>query len=111
MTRDNINHNRRENCQRYEVGNFVLHSIRNCEEARERLGLSHREVELVIWVGSGITKREIAKKMGVSEATADTFRRRAYAKLGVSTGSAAVAIMTAFLAGTRVDNRKQANAA
>lgn len=54
-------------------------------------------------VSGGLTKHEIAAEMGVSPATADTFRRRAYAKLGVRTGSAAAAILTAFLAGTRVE--------
>lgn len=93
------------------MGNFALHSNRTCIEARERLGLSHRETELVILVGAGLTKNDIAKRMGVSSATADTFRRRAYAKLGVNNGSAAVAIMTAFLAGSRIEDRANAKAA
>ncbi len=86
----------------FTVGKYDLYGKRTCEEAREFLRLSNREMELIVWVGSGYTKRQIAERMGVSPSTADTFRRRAYAKLGVSTGSAAVAIVTTFLAGSRV---------
>lgn len=87
----------------YTVGNYDLYSHRTCGQAREHLGLSYREMELLLWVGAGLTKRQIAEQMGVTPSTADTFRRRAYSKLGVSTGSAAVAIVTTFLAGSRVE--------
>lgn len=56
----------------------------------------------MMWVCSGLTKNQIAQRMGVSPATVDTFRRRAYAKLGVGTSAAAASILTAFLAGTTV---------
>lgn len=87
----------------FRVGNFDLYPARDCTQARAHFGLSQRELELVMHVSGGLTKHEIAELMGVSPATADTFRRRAYAKLGVRTGSAAAAILTAFLAGTRVE--------
>ena len=87
----------------FRVGNYVLQLNRSCEKTRRHLGLSRREFELLMWIGAGLKKREIAVRMGVTEATADTFRRRAYAKLGVSAGSAAVAIISAYLAGTEVD--------
>ena len=77
------------------VGNFALFPTHNCQQAREHFGLSQREVELVMHVGGGLTKQEIADRMGVSPATADTFRRRAYVKLGVHSGSAAAAILAA----------------
>lgn len=95
----------------FTVGNFALYSHRTCTEAREKLGLSQREVELLMWVSSGLTKKQIAKRMGVSPATVDTFRRRAYSKLGVGTGAAASAILAAFLAGTRVEERDLATLA
>jgi len=96
----------RQNTQYFRVGHYALFSHRNCEQAREHFGLSQREVELLMHIAGGLTKNGIAKQMGVSSATTDTFRRRAYAKLGVNTGTAAVAILTAFLAGTRVESRQ-----
>lgn len=87
----------------FRVGNYVLRLLRPCEKTRKHLGLSRREFELLMWIGSGLKKREIAERMGVTPATADTFRRRAYAKLGVSSGSAAVTIVLAHLAGTDVE--------
>ena len=87
----------------FRVGNYYLQTNRSCAEARDHLGLSQREVELMLWVCSGLTKNQIAERMGVSPATVDTFRRRAYAKLGVGTSAAAAAILAAFLAGTQVN--------
>ena len=94
----------------FRVGNFALFSRRNCVQAREHFGLSHREIELIMHVAGGLTKTEIAKEMGVTSATTDTFRRRAYVKLGVKSGTAAVAIICSFLAGTRVEERMPAEA-
>ena len=91
--------------QAFRVGNFALFPTRNCQQAREHFGLSQREIELVMHVSGGLTKQEIADRMGVSPATADTFRRRAYVKLGVHSGSAAAAIISAYLAGSRVEER------
>lgn len=95
----------RDQGETYLVGNYALYATRTCDQARDHFGLSQRELETVLHVGGGLTKQDIAERMGVSSATADTFRRRAYAKLGVHTGSAASAIITAFLAGTRVEER------
>lgn len=61
---------------------------------------------MVLHIAGGLTKQEIADRMGVSPATADTFRRRAYIKLGVKSGAAAAAIVTSYLAGTRVEALK-----
>lgn len=90
-----------DNC--FNVGNYNLFPQRTRGEAREHFGLSHREVELLVWVSTGLTKNEIAQRMGISPSTADTFRRRAYVKLGVGTSAAAVAILFSFLSGTRVE--------
>ena len=102
MTFDETHPDSKQTGPCFKVGNFSLRAKRSCAEAREELGLSHREVELMMWVCSGLTKNQIAKRMGVSPATVDTFRRRAYVKLGVSTSAAAASIMSAFLAGTTV---------
>lgn len=95
----------------FRVGNFALFSHRNCQQARAHFGLSNREVEVVLHIAGGLTKQEIADQMGVSPATADTFRRRAYIKLGVNSAAAAVAIVSAYLAGTRVEERAFEDAA
>nr|WP_070959604.1 helix-turn-helix transcriptional regulator [Hyphomonas sp. Mor2] len=95
----------------YRVGSFALYSHRSCEQARAHFGLSSREVEVLLHVAGGFTKQEIANKMGVSPATADTFRRRAYTKLGVRSGAAAVTILSAYLSGTRVEVRDFEDAA
>lgn len=95
----------------FRVGRFALFSHRSCEQARAHFGLSNREVEVLLHVAGGLTKQEIADKMGVSPATADTFRRRAYTKLDVHSGAAAVAIISAYLSGTRVEARDFEDAA
>ncbi len=100
----------RDDANSFRVGNFDLFSRRNCVQAREHFGLSHREIELIMHVAGGATKNEIADLMGVTSATTDTFRRRAYVKLGVKSGTAAVAIICSFLAGTRVEERAPENA-
>lgn len=87
----------------FPIGKYLVSVSRTCEEARAQLGLSNRELELLTWVGKGLTKKDIAAQMGISPSTADTFRRRAYAKLGVGTGAAAIAILSAFLAGGKVE--------
>jgi len=87
----------------FRVGGFDLYPGRNCDAARVFFGLSHRETEFLMWLASGLTKREIAARMGVTASTTDTFRRRAYSKLGVGSGAAASAILSTYLAGAQVD--------
>ena len=105
MTFDKINSGADSGGNCFKIGNYNLYSQRKCSDAREHFGLSRREVELLVWVGTGLTKNEIADCMGVSPSTADTFRRRAYLKLGVGTSAAAIAILFSFLSGTQVEAR------
>ena len=93
----------------FSAGHYVLQLHRSALQARKRLGLSNRETELLLHVGSGLRKHEIAQLMGVTPSTADTFRRRAYAKLGVSTGAAATAILMTYLAGADVYEAEKAD--
>ena len=111
MTQIDPNQTERPELHVYRVGNFALFSHRNCQQARAHFGLSNREVEVVLHIAGGLPKQEIADQMGVSPATADTFRRRAYIKLGVKSAAAAVAIVSAYLAGTRVEERQFDDAA
>ena len=103
MTVDATKSDKDQGNRTIEVGKFAIAVHRTRDEAREHFGLSHRELELLVMISGGKTKKQIAEHMGVSPSTADTFRRRAYAKLGVSTGAAAASILLAYLAGTSVE--------
>lgn len=83
----------------FEVGKYSISGQRSCEDARERLKLSHREFQILQLMATGFTGRRIAHELGVSESTAETFRRRAYEKLGVNSACEAIAIVSAYLAG------------
>ncbi|MEI7901711.1 MAG: response regulator transcription factor [bacterium] len=53
--------------------------------------LSAREREVLEWMAQGLTKKEIASKLTMSEHTANNHLRNIYAKLHVNTRGAAVA--------------------
>jgi DNA-binding NarL/FixJ family response regulator len=59
-------------------------------EAPARETLSARETEVLILAGRGLTNAQIGRELFVSEATVKTHLLRAYAKLGVSSRTAAV---------------------
>jgi DNA-binding CsgD family transcriptional regulator len=54
-----------------------------------RLGLSHREAEVMTWVSQGKTNSEIAMILGNSEATVKKHVLEIFQKLGVETRTAA----------------------
>lgn len=83
----------------FEVGHYTIRGHRNCDQARKALNLSNREFQILQLMAVGKTGRQIAGMMGVSDSTADTFRRRAYQKLGVNSAAEAVAIVSAYLSG------------
>jgi DNA-binding NarL/FixJ family response regulator len=56
-----------------------------------RAGLTDREVELVVLIGSGHSVPEIAGLLGISPFTVQNLTRRVYDKLDVSSGAHAVA--------------------
>lgn len=92
----------------FEVGKYSISGHRSCDEARERLKLSQREFQILQLMATGLTGRKIARELGVTESTADTFRRRAYQKLGVNTACEAIAILSAYLAGCDLQRAKVA---
>jgi DNA-binding NarL/FixJ family response regulator len=47
-------------------------------------GLAPREIETARWIGMGLTQRAIATRMGLSEATVNTYAKRIRSKLRVS---------------------------
>lgn len=61
-----------------------------------RAGLTDREVELVVLLGSGHSVPEIAELLGISPFTVQNLKRRAYDKLDVSSSAHAVARAASF---------------
>lgn len=64
------------------------------EEARlrERLGLTAREAEVLLWIGHGKATRDIAEILSMSPRTVQKHLEQIYAKLGVENRAAAAAI-------------------
>jgi DNA-binding CsgD family transcriptional regulator len=61
------------------------------EERHEGIELTAREREVLAWVGRGKTNAEIARRLWVAPSTVGKHLENVYAKLGVSTRTAAVA--------------------
>lgn len=60
------------------------------EAARERLGITRRELEILALVARGLSNREIGETLFVSENTVKTHCSRAFDKLGVRRRTEAV---------------------
>lgn len=58
----------------------------------QRLGLSRREAEILLWIADGKTSAEIASILSISRRTVDKHLEHIYAKLGVETRTAAAAM-------------------
>jgi DNA-binding NarL/FixJ family response regulator len=56
----------------------------NSRGDEDRSGLAPREVETLRWIASGFTHAQIATRMGLSQATVNTYAKRIRAKLNVS---------------------------
>ena len=62
-----------------------------CDEARQReLGITPRELEILGLIADGLSNREIAEKLFVSENTVKTHSRRLFDKLGAQRRTQAV---------------------
>jgi DNA-binding NarL/FixJ family response regulator len=66
---------------------------------RQKLGLTSREAEVLLWLGRGKANRDIAEILGLSPRTVNKHLELIYAKLGVENRAAAagIAIRTAGL--------------
>jgi DNA-binding NarL/FixJ family response regulator len=60
--------------------------------AAERAGMTRREVEVLSLVAQGLSNREVAQRLVVSEHTVHRHMANIYARLGVSSRAAAVAL-------------------
>jgi DNA-binding NarL/FixJ family response regulator len=68
------------------VHGSVLEQVQNAAEP----GLSARELEIILWVAHGLSNRQIAAKLHISEATVKRHLANAYPKIGVSSRGEAV---------------------
>ncbi|WP_084397673.1 LuxR C-terminal-related transcriptional regulator [Henriciella aquimarina] len=82
---------------RCKLGKFSFSPVRVFREGD--FGLSAREIQTLTLILEEIPLREIATRMEVSMHTVDTFKRRLFEKLGVTTLAGAAAVATAHLAG------------
>ncbi|HTI03151.1 MAG TPA: response regulator transcription factor [Acidisoma sp.] len=74
---------------------FRIQEMRSStEEARlrDRLGLTAREAEVLLWIGHGKGTKDIAEILGMSPRTVQKHLEQIYAKLGVENRAAAAAI-------------------
>ncbi len=60
------------------------------EKKRESLGITPRELEILQLIAAGLSNREIAERVNVSENTVKTHSSRVFDKLGVSRRTQAV---------------------
>ena len=74
---------------------FVLGHLGRRSDADNDLGLTPKEHEVALRFPRGLTNREIAAELDVSEETVKSHVRSIYAKLGVCSRSAAAAVVTA----------------
>lgn len=79
-----------------EAGRSLLlleeHPVQLSERARQALGLTRREAEVLAWVAEGKTNPEIAAILGLSPRTIGNHLARIYDRLGVETRTAAARI-------------------
>ena len=69
------------------------------EETRGLLDLTPRESQILAWVARGKTNREVAELLWIAPTTVRKHLENVYAKLGVTTRTAAVARFLGVLAG------------
>lgn len=82
------------------IGRYDV-AIRHAPD-RGELGLSGREWDVLIHLMNGFATPAIAKKIGVSPHTVDTYRRRIYDKLEVDSAASASALCMAFQIGATI---------
>jgi DNA-binding CsgD family transcriptional regulator len=67
--------------------------------ARDLLNVTTGEARVAALVGSGLTPREAAKRLGITEETARTTLKRVFAKVGVSRQSELAALLSRLTLG------------
>lgn len=64
----------------------------HAEQLRQRLGLTAREAEVLLWISYGKSNADISEVLSISPRTVQKHLERVYEKLGVETRAAAAAI-------------------
>lgn len=79
----------------------VVAATRSGEDTllKERLGLTGREAEVLLWLGRGKSNRDIAEILALSPRTVNKHLEQIYAKLGVENRAAAAVLATRTLGG------------
>jgi len=75
-----------------QVATRVLAMFSKFAPVKNDYGLSSREKEILEWMVTGLSKKEIASKLDLSFHTVNTFVRRIYGKLHVNCQTAAVSM-------------------
>ncbi|MFC3098751.1 response regulator [Alteraurantiacibacter palmitatis] len=70
----------------------VVDAARDAEVLAERLGLTAREAQVLLWVSYGKSSADISEVLGISPRTVQKHLEHLYIKLGVETRSAAAAV-------------------
>lgn len=68
----------------------VAREVRADEVRRRELGITRRELEVLGWIAAGLSTREIAERLFVSENTVKTHSGRLFEKLGARRRTEAV---------------------
>ncbi|MCK8785024.1 response regulator [Roseomonas sp. NAR14] len=71
----------------------VADPTRDAQLLRERLGLTAREAEVLLWIGAGKSNRDIAEILGLSPRTVNKHLEGIYSKIGVENRAAAAAVV------------------
>jgi len=74
-----------------EIARSVLDRFNQMKSAKSDIDLSTRERDVLRHLADGLTKKEIADKLDLSQHTVDNYLRRIYGKLHVNTLGGAVA--------------------
>lgn len=85
-----------------KVGNFLVTLPTSTCRTEVKLPLSHREKQTLFLFSLGYCTRDVAKELGISSSTVDTYRRRIFQKLGTNTMVEAATIATAAALGARM---------
>jgi len=75
-----------------QIAGMVLESFQKIPPSRECIVLSEQETEVLKRIATGMTKKEVAYDMALSQHTVDQYLRRSFEKLHVNSLPAAVAV-------------------
>ena len=85
-----------------KVGNFLISIPVSACQIEGKFTLSHREKQALFLFSLGLCTKDVARELGISSSTVDTYRRRIFQKLGPKTMVEAATIATAATLGARM---------